>query len=96
MTMRVDLLQESYAQLYELLGEDLTEKVYEMYRGRQISFPMSLYNRDKVAEQIVNEYDGHNLAQLTKEYDYSQRWIRQIIQKHREEAEKTGKPADND
>ncbi|KRL93780.1 hypothetical protein FD28_GL000967 [Levilactobacillus hammesii DSM 16381] len=57
---------------------------------------MRLYNRDKVAEQIVNEYDGHNLAQLTKEYDYSQRWIRQIIQKHREEAEKTGKSADND
>ncbi|NLR31010.1 Mor transcription activator family protein [Levilactobacillus tujiorum] len=89
MAMRVDLLQESYAQLYELLGEELTEKVYEMYRGRQISFPMRLYNRDKVAEQIVNEYDGHNLAQLTKEYDYSQRWIRQIIQKHREQADQT-------
>lgn len=27
MSMRVDLLQESYAQLYGLLGEDLTEKV---------------------------------------------------------------------
>lgn len=85
MAMRVDLLQESYAQLYELLGEDLTAKIYDMYRGRQISFPMRLYNRDKVAEQIVEEYDGHNLAQLTREYEYSQRWIRQIIQKNREQ-----------
>ncbi|WP_204120526.1 Mor transcription activator family protein [Levilactobacillus sp. 244-2] len=85
MGMRVDLLQESYAQLYELVGEELTEKIYEMYRGRQISFPMRLYNRDKVAEQIVEEYDGHNLDELTKKYEYSQRWIRQIIQKHREE-----------
>jgi Mor family transcriptional regulator len=57
----------------------------EMYRGRQTSFPIRLYNRDKVAEQIVEEYDGHNLAELTKKYEYSQRWIRQIIQKHREE-----------
>lgn len=85
MTMRVDLLQESYAQLYDLVGEELTEKIYEMYRGRQISFPMRLYNRDKVAKQIVEEYNGHNLAELTKEYEYSQRWIRQIIQKQREE-----------
>ena len=77
--MRVDLLQESYAQLYGLLGEDLTEKVYEMYRGRQISFPMRLYNCDKVAE-----YDGHNLAELTRKYDYSQRWVRQMIQADRE------------
>jgi len=38
----------------------------EMYRGRQTSFPIRLYNRDKVAEQIVEEYDGHNLAELTK------------------------------
>lgn len=88
MAMRVDLLQESYAQLYELLGEDLTAKIYDMYRGRQISFPMRLYNRDKVAEQIIKEYDGHNLAQLTREYEYSQRWIRQIIQKDREQADK--------
>jgi len=87
MAMRVDLLQESYAQLYELVGEELTEKIYEMYRGRQISFPMRLYNRDKVAAQIVEEYDGHNLAELTKKYEYSQRWIRQIIQKHRESME---------
>lgn len=87
MAMRVDLLQESYAQLYELVGEELTEKIYEMYRGRQISFPMRLYNRDKVAAQIVEEYDGHNLAELTKKYEYSQRWIRQIIQKHRETTE---------
>lgn len=63
--MRVDLLQESYAQPYGLLGEDLTEKVYEMYRGRQISFPVRLYNRDKVAEQIFEEYAGHNLVELT-------------------------------
>lgn len=84
MAMRTDLLQESYAQLYDLVGEKLTEEIYEMYRGRQISFPMRLYNRDKVAAQIVKEYDGHNLAELTKKYEYSQRWIRQIIQKHRE------------
>lgn len=77
--MRVDLLQESYAQLYGLLGEDLTEKVYELYRGRQISFPMRLYNRDRAAE-----CDGHNLAELTRKYDYSQRWVRQIIQADRE------------
>jgi len=83
MTMRVDLLQDSYAQLYDLLGEELTEKLYQVYRGQQVSFPMRLYNRDKVAKQILTEYDGHNIAELTRKYDYSQRWVRQMIQEGR-------------
>ena len=84
MTVHVDLLQESYAQLYEVVGEDLLLKLYDLYRGQQISFPMRLYNRDKVAQQIVAEYDGHNMAALTRKYDYSQRWVRQMIQADRE------------
>ncbi|MDT6979628.1 Mor transcription activator family protein [Levilactobacillus zymae] len=78
--MWVNLLQESYAQLYELLGEDLTKQVYDLYRGRQISFPMRLYDHKKVAAQIVEEYNGHNLPELTRKYGYSQRWVRQILQ----------------
>ena len=74
-----DLLQESYEQLNEILGAEQMLKVFEIYRGRQISFPMRLYDHKKVAQRIVDEYDGHNLAQLTHKYDYSQRWIRQII-----------------
>lgn len=80
MEIEPELLQESYAQLNELVGTEKMYQIFEMYRGRQISFPMRLYDRDKVSQQIVKEYDGHNLAQLTKKYDYSQRWIRQIIQ----------------
>ncbi|KRN28819.1 hypothetical protein IV38_GL001025 [Lactobacillus selangorensis] len=86
--MEIDLLQESYAQLYELLGEELTLKVFELYRGRQISFPMRLYDRKKVAARIVAEYDGHNISQLTRKYDYSQRWIRQILKDERERQDK--------
>ncbi|WP_341779199.1 Mor transcription activator family protein [Levilactobacillus sp. HBUAS70063] len=84
MKVRVDLLQDSYAQLYEVVGEELMVKIYNLYRGQQVSFPMRLYNRDKVAQQIVAEYDGHNMAELTRKYDYSQRWVRQMIQADRE------------
>lgn len=84
--MRAELLQETYSQLYELLGEELTLKIYELYRGQQVSFPMRLYNRDKVAQQVLAEYDGHNISQLTKKYDYSQRWVRQIIRENREKS----------
>ncbi|WP_125581932.1 Mor transcription activator family protein [Levilactobacillus cerevisiae] len=84
MKMQVDLLQDTYAQLVELVGEDLTEKIFQLYRGQQVSFPMRLYARDKVAEQIRIEYNGHNIADLTRKYDYSQRWVRQMIQLGRE------------
>lgn len=86
MKMRVDLLQETYAQLVELVGEELTEKIYQLYRGQQVSFPMRLYNRDKVAKQVLLEYNGHNIAELTRKYDYSQRWVRQMIQEGKNKA----------
>ena len=84
MEIETDLLQESYAQLNEIVGTERMTKIFEQDRGRQISFPMRLYDREKVSRQIIAEYDGHNLAQLTKKYDYSQRWIRQIIQNNRQ------------
>ncbi|AYM01596.1 hypothetical protein D8911_00790 [Levilactobacillus brevis] len=34
----------------------------------------------KVAKQVLLEYNGHNIAELTRKYDYSQRWVRQMIQ----------------
>jgi len=82
--IEIELLQESYAQLNEIVGTEQMIKIFELYRGRQISFPMRLYDRKKVSQQIIEEYDGHNLAQLTQKYDYSQRWIRQIIQNDRQ------------
>ncbi|MCF6161797.1 Mor transcription activator family protein [Furfurilactobacillus milii] len=82
MDVTPELLQESYAQLNEVLGTEQMMKVFEIYRGRQISFPMRLYDRKKVAKKIIAEYNGHNLVQLTHKYDYSQRWIRQIIRQN--------------
>ncbi|ETY74598.1 hypothetical protein LFAB_06330 [Lactiplantibacillus fabifermentans T30PCM01] len=78
------LLQTTYAQLNDLLGPELTYQVYELYRGRQVSFPMRLYDSQKVSQQIVQEYDGHNIAALTRKYRYSQRWVRQILQNNRQ------------
>ncbi|KRN28226.1 hypothetical protein IV38_GL001680 [Lactobacillus selangorensis] len=81
--MDKDLLQESYAQIYDLLGEEAMQKVFELYRGRQISFPMRLYDRNKVMHRILKEYNGHNISELTHKYNYSQRWIRQVINKEK-------------
>lgn len=80
MEIDADLLQESYAQLYELVGPEMMYQIFELYRGRQISFPMRLYDRNKVSKKVITEYNGNNLADLTKKYDYSQRWLRQMIQ----------------
>ena len=80
MPIETEILQESYAELFEIVDEETLCQIYEIYRGRQISFPMRLYDRQRVAQRIKSEYDGHNLAALTKKYDYSQRWIRKILQ----------------
>lgn len=79
MSIETEILQESYAELFEIVDEATLIQIYEIYRGRQISFPMRLYDRQQVAQRIKNEYNGHNLTTLTKKYDYSQRWIRKIL-----------------
>ncbi|MCP8857547.1 Mor transcription activator family protein [Latilactobacillus fuchuensis] len=80
MPIETEILQESYAELFEIVDEETLCQIYEIYRGRQISFPMRLYDRQQVAQRIKKEYDGQNLVALTKKYDYSQRWIRKILQ----------------
>ncbi|XZM61216.1 Mor transcription activator family protein [Clostridium perfringens] len=68
-----------YKNMVDLLGEEATIKVYKNYKGQQITFPMRLYSKKYVLKVIKDKYNGDNLTELSRELDYSERWMRKLV-----------------
>ncbi|EDU37903.1 Mor transcription activator family protein [Clostridium sporogenes] len=68
-----------YADMYEYLGEEIVRKINRHYKGQQITFPMRLYSREYVIKYISEKYDGKNIKELARELEYSERWIKKLI-----------------
>ena len=68
-----------YKELSELVGLDATLKIYLRFKGQQVSFPVRLYNPQMIQQSVIKEYDGTNIAELARKYDYSEKSIRRMI-----------------
>ncbi len=68
-----------YQELIELLGVQVVNKLYCNFRGQQIVFPMRLYTREYVIEELHNRYNGNNLKALALEFGYSERYLRTLL-----------------
>lgn len=70
-----------YSDMVEILGEEITHKIYQYYRGQQVSFPMRLYSKKYTMNYLQKHYNGKNLKELSRQLGYSERWIKQLIQR---------------
>lgn len=68
-----------YLDMVEVLGKEITIKVYKHYKGQQVTFPMRMYSKSYVVKYLNENYDGTNLKSLSKELGYTERWVRKII-----------------
>lgn len=75
-----DLTPESLNTVYKDfandLGMDIAIKLYQYYKGLQITFPQRLLSREYVKAQVQTQYDGANLKFLARKYGYTERVIR--------------------
>ena len=76
---KVELYHSIYKEIYELVGAEATEQIYERFKGQQISFPVRLFSPEMVQERVLSEYNGSNISELAKKYDYSEKTIRRMI-----------------
>ena len=53
-------------------------------------FPVELFSRDFIREQIVNEYNGSNIRELAIKYGYTEKWIRKIVKEKKDNDLKGG------
>ena len=71
-----------YKDMIEVLGHDITLKVYENYKGQQITFPMRLYSDKYVIDYLNKYYNGRNLKQISKNLGYTCNWLQKVIKKN--------------
>ena len=70
-----------YKELAEIIGVEATVAVYNELKGQQVTFPTRLYEKDYVIQEVNLRYDGTNLKELAREFEYTERWIRTFINK---------------
>lgn len=68
-----------YAELAEIIDIEVVEQIYSQYKGQQITFPMRLYSKSYIENLIYQEFTGKNYRELAQKYEYSERWIREIL-----------------
>ena len=71
-----------YKDMVEVLGDDITLKVYENYKGQQIIFPMRLYSDKYVIDYLNKYYNGKNLKQISRNLGYTCNWLQKVIKKN--------------
>lgn len=74
-----------YKEIASISDIETAKKMYDEYRGQQITFPMEYFSKSYIYSQIKKEYDGSNIKQLAAKFEYSERTIRRIISHERNE-----------
>ena len=78
-----DELSGIYKDLAEVISFESVVIIYENFKGQQVTFPTKLVSKDYTIQQILLEYNGNNIKELVKKHGYSERWVRQVINKEK-------------
>ena len=68
-----------YKEVAETVGIDNAYKIFHHFKGLQLMFPLKFYSNEYMANQISKEYDGKNVRDLARKYEYSESRVRQIL-----------------
>lgn len=82
-----ELYNAVYKEISEIIGLEATLKLYLRFKGQQVTFPVRLYNPHLIQQNVIKEYDGSNIRELARKYDYSEKTIRRMIRDSLEESE---------
>ena len=80
-----ELYNDIYNEISSEFGKETAIRIFKMYKGQQITFPMHLYNVKKIRDTIAIEFNGSNLKELSAKYDYSEKTLRRLIKSYVED-----------
>lgn len=72
-------LNDVYKDIADEIGIENTLAIYRLFHGTQVSFPNRLFSKEHTHNAIITEYNGSNISQLAKKYNYSERSIWRIL-----------------
>lgn len=73
--------EQAFARIAEVIGHDNAKRLSDQFGGERLYIP-NLHNHfiAKRNKKIVTSYNnGTSIAELVKEYEISDRWIREIL-----------------
>ena len=70
-----------YAEFAKIAGDEITEKIFERFRGQQMCFPQKLYTVDYVISYVKAHYPEERVGDMARTFGYSERRIRQLLNK---------------
>jgi Mor family transcriptional regulator len=79
----VNCLADVYKEIGSELGIEIALKIFNMYKGTQVSFPRKLLSPEYIKQAIKSEYNGRNVKDLAIKYNYSERTVRRIVNKQK-------------
>ena len=82
-----EALNDSYLELYELIGRDGMLKLFKYFRGDKIDCPMRLYRPDFVADLVNQTADRRERAKIARAAGYTIKFIESVISKRCRESE---------
>ncbi len=72
-----------YEEIANELGFDVAEKIFNNYKGLQITFPNKFRNSQYIHSKILDEYaKGASIQELVRKYNYSERYVRMLLRKN--------------
>lgn len=82
-------MTKDFVQVYEeialIIGEEQTIKLYNNFRGQQITFPQRLYTTAYVTQYVNENYNGKNVRELARKFGYSERRIREFLKEQKKD-----------
>ena len=82
-----EALNDSYLELFELIGRDAMLKLFTHFHGDKIDCPMRLYRPEFIADLAKGETDRRERAKIARAGGYSARVIEGLLSKRRKENE---------
>lgn len=75
----VDIYKDIYKEIAQVINIETAIKMHEKFKGQQIIFPKKLYTKEYLYSYVKDNYNGHNVRELSQKFEYSDRRIRQIL-----------------
>ena len=82
-----EALNDSYLELFELIGRDAMLKLFKYFRGDKIDCPMKLYRPDFIADLAKQTADRRERAKIARAGGYTAKFIESTLSKRRNENE---------
>lgn len=78
-------LNDSYLELFELIGRDAMLKLFKHFHGDKINCPMRLYRPEYIADMAKQFDDRRERAKIARAGGYSAKFIEGLLRKRKEE-----------